>query len=57
MNQYFAGCYAEGGMIKTTCCSGNGRTVNRWVVTADSDLTFEEFYALAGQGERVYWNT
>lgn len=57
MSQYFAGCYAEGGMIKTTCCSGNGRTVNRWVVTADSDLTFEEFYSLAGQGERVYWNT
>ena len=56
MSDYKAGIYQEDGMIVTTCCSGNGRTVNRWVITSDSDLTYEEFYRIAQQGEVVYWN-
>ena len=56
MSDYKAGIYQEDGMVVTTCCSGNGRTVNRWAITADSDLTYDEFYQIVNQGEVVYWN-
>lgn len=49
---------AENGMVITTCCSGSGaRTVVRWVIDSDSDLSFEDFYNnIISQGTIIHYN-
>lgn len=49
---------AENGMVITICCAGDGaRTVVRWVIDSDSDLSFEEFYSnVISQGTIIHYN-
>lgn len=53
--EYDASIYGDHGVIATLCCAPGGtRTINRWVVTDDSDMSFMELYNIATRNYEGY---
>lgn len=53
--EYDTSIYGDHGVIATLCCAPGGtRTINRWVVTDDSDMSFMELYNIATRNYEGY---
>jgi hypothetical protein len=57
VSEYRAQAHNDIGLILTVTCSGDGgRTVNRWVVADDSDVSYDELYTNITKNCKIAYN-